>query len=86
MKKIDWSELLTENRIERFREVACKRTDEIVVVLENIYDSHNINAVLRSCDAFGIQNVFIIMPEGFSFKYNPKITISAHKWLDIFFF
>ncbi len=86
MKEYDWSAILTRERIEKFKAIAQKRIDEITVVLENIYDSHNINAVLRSCEGFGIQTVHIIMPPGYSFKYNPSITKKSHKWIDVFFY
>ncbi len=86
MKEYDWSTLLTDRRINKFREIASKRTYKLTVVLENIYDSHNINAVLRSCEGFGIQQVHIIMPDGYSFKYKPSITKKSHKWLDIYFY
>ncbi|MDD2200571.1 MAG: TrmH family RNA methyltransferase, partial [Bacteroidales bacterium] len=54
------SNFVTEKRLERFNEVLNQRTNYLTIVLEDIYQSHNANAVLRSCDCFGIQNIHII--------------------------
>lgn len=63
---------------------SASRRQEGIVVLEDIYDPHNAAAVLRSCEAFGIQKVYFIQHHflkvksgaGFIFekgkKFNPK--------------
>jgi tRNA (guanosine-2'-O-)-methyltransferase len=76
---------LTDRRIERMREVANRRQSGLVVVLEDIGDPHNAEAVLRSCDAFGIQTAcFIFERQPY---FNPRrvgksTSASANKWLD----
>ena len=40
----------TEERKKRFEEVLNYRTRHVTIVLEDIYQSHNASAVLRSCD------------------------------------
>ena len=54
------STFITEKRLERIKEVAAKRTRHFAVVLENIYQGHNASAVLRTCDCFGVQNIFVV--------------------------
>ena len=56
----------------------------MTVVLENVQDPHNISAVLRTCDAVGIQDVYILttkIPRHKKFGY--KSSSSALKWLTI---
>ena len=40
--------------------VLNKRQDDITVVLENVFDPHNISAVMRTCDAVGVQEIYIL--------------------------
>ncbi len=74
----------TPERVQRFREVAEGR-QQGVVVLEDIHDPHNAEAVFRSCDAFGFQRVCLVFDqeEPFDPRRVGKLTSSsANKWLD----
>ncbi len=74
---------ISERRLRRFEEVLALRTRYVTLVLEDIYQSHNISAVLRSCDAFGVQDVHIL--EGNNpFRFSPEITQGTEKWLSIY--
>lgn len=71
----------------RFRNVLQKRQSDLSVVLENVWDPHNVSAVLRSCDAVGIQEVYIISPKDkHESKIGKKSSASASKWLTIHHF
>ena len=76
------SEFVTEERIKLLNEKIGFRTRYMSVCLENIYQPQNAGAVLRSCDAFGIQNVHIIK-NIHDFRINPDVTLGTEKWLDI---
>ena len=56
----------------------------MTVLLENVFDPHNISAVLRTCDAVGIQEIYVlnnkIPPHK---KWGAKSSSSAAKWLTI---
>lgn len=75
-------EFLTPDRLGRFTEVLDLRTRHLTVVLENLYQMHNASAVLRSCDAFGIQDVHIIEGDN-SFQANSGIAMGADQWLTL---
>ena len=49
---------LTPIREKKFRRVIKSRQPNITVILENVHDSHNVGAVMRSCDSIGIGEVF----------------------------
>jgi len=71
-----------ENRLKVFDEVLKQRTRYITMVLENIQHSHNISAVLRSCECFGIQDLYLVndfMP----FNLHKKVAKGASKWLTL---
>lgn len=76
------SNFATPERVQRFEEVIQNRTRHLTVVLEDLYQSHNTSAVLRSCDCFGIQDVHIIENSN-SYKLNPEIALGASKWLNV---
>jgi tRNA (guanosine-2'-O-)-methyltransferase len=72
----------TEERREQLWQVANDRTRYVTVVLEDIYQTQNASAVLRSCDCFGIQDVHIIENKN-TFNINPQVVIGATKWLHL---
>ena len=75
---------MTPERIDRLESVLNKRQPDLTVVLENVFDPHNISAVMRTCDAVGIQDIYIlshkIPPHR---KWGAKSSSSAAKWLSI---
>ena len=75
---------MTPERQERLLSVLDKRQNNITVVLENVTDPHNISAVMRTCDAVGIQDIYVlnskIAPHK---KFGQKSSSSAGKWLSI---
>ena len=75
---------MTPERTERLRSVLDKRQSGITVVLENVFDPHNISAVMRTCDAIGMQDIYVlntrIPPHK---KWGAKSSSSAAKWLTI---
>ncbi|CAL2079824.1 RNA methyltransferase [Tenacibaculum sp. 190524A05c] len=74
-------EFVTEKRRRIFKEVISNRTRHFTVVLENIFQSHNASAVVRSCDVFGIQDVHTI-ENSYINKVSRKIAKGSQKWLD----
>ena len=53
-------DFITEERKELFEEKIKARTRYITVVFENIFQSRNISASIRSSDCFGIQDAHVI--------------------------
>ena len=51
---------MTPERTERLNNVLAKRQPGLTVVLENVSDPHNISAVMRTCDAVGVQDIYIL--------------------------
>lgn len=74
--------VMTEERKEQMRYVLSQRTKYLTVVLEDIYQTQNASAVLRTCDCFGVQDVHIIENRN-QFDINPKVVIGSTKWLTL---
>lgn len=75
---------MTPQRKNKLTTVLSKRQPDITVVMENIHDPHNIAAVMRSCDAIGIQEIYIIHTQLPTHKkWGIRTSSSANKWLTI---
>jgi len=74
--------LLPERR-ERIDRVVAERTRTLTVVIEAFSDPQNVNAVLRTCEAFGVQEVHVIPGPQKPYERNKKISQNADKWLDV---
>jgi tRNA (guanosine-2'-O-)-methyltransferase len=73
----------TEERFRKFRDAIHFRTRHFTIALEDIYQSHNASAVLRTCDCFGIQDVHIIENRN-KYEVNPDVALGASKWLNLY--
>ena len=73
---------LSERRQELFDQILDNRTRHISVLVEELYQPHNTNAVLRSCECFGIQDVHVIETQH-EFDISTGISMGSHKWLNI---
>lgn len=74
--------LLPERR-DRIDRAVAERTRTLTVVMEAFCDPQNVNAVLRTCDAFGVQEVHVIEGPMKPYARNKKISQNADKWLDV---
>ena len=75
---------MTPERRNKLVQVLHRRQPDLTVVMENVQDPHNISAVMRTCDAVGIQDIYILntkIPR--HAKFGPKSSSSAAKWLTL---
>ena len=77
------AELFSDNKRALFDRLAPLRTRHISVVLEDVYQSHNAAAVLRSCDCFGVQDVHVVEANN---PFNPAgdVAVGSSKWVDYY--
>lgn len=75
--------LVLAPRRDRIERVVARRIRGVTVVLEHLEDTFNMGAVLRTCEAMGLQHVHVIEDPAVPFRANPKVTQGCEKWLDI---
>jgi len=66
-----------------FEKAAALRTRHFCLVLEDFFDPHNISAVIRTSEVFGLQNVHIIAEDN-AYRTNKAILKGSIKWLSAF--
>lgn len=76
------SDFITTERLSRIQEVLNNRTRHVTVVIEDLYQTQNISAVLRTCECYGIQDVHVVQHEH-EFQVHKAISMGANKWLTI---
>ncbi len=75
---------MTPERSDKFQKVLSQRQSNLAIVMENVHDPHNISAVMRTCDAVGIQDIYVINSVSPKHGYfGPKSSSSAAKWLTV---
>lgn len=77
--------MLTDDRQEKLENVARNRQAGFTVVIEDVFDPHNLGAVTRTCDAFGIQDIHVIFDS--QPEYDPKevgknSSTATNKWIN----
>jgi tRNA (guanosine-2'-O-)-methyltransferase len=74
--------MVSEARQARIREALAGRLMSVTVLLDRPHDPHNGAAVMRSCDAFGLQSVHVI-PSEEEFLASNLVAKGAGRWLDV---
>ena len=82
---LEMYDLITPNKREMFDRIAGDRTRHLAVVLENVYQEHNASAILRTCDCFGVQDLYVI-EKNFRYEVKRDIALGAGRWVDMHHF
>lgn len=72
--------MITEQRLQRMRDVLERRLGWVRCALEAVHHRHNVSAALRTCDAMGLHHVHLV--EG-HFKPSKGAARGAERWLDV---
>lgn len=73
----------TKARISKIESVLLKRQPDLRIVLEEVTNTHNASAVVRTCDAAGVLNVDLVYASSDPFPVNEAISTRSEKWLNL---
>ena len=78
----DLSQFTSEERLTLFNQKLEERTNHITLILEDVFQSRNISAAIRSADCFGIQNIHVIENKN-NYTTDEKVSLGSNKWVTI---
>lgn len=73
---------MTPERFEKLKGVLRRRQPDLTVLADDVHKSHNIAAVLRTCDAVGVQRLHAVSPGGELRRYH-MISGGSRRWVDV---
>jgi tRNA (guanosine-2'-O-)-methyltransferase len=74
--------MVSDARRKRLCEVVAGRLDSVTVVMDAPHDPHNGAAIIRTCDALGIQTLHVI-PREEAFLASSVVTKGSEQWVDV---
>ena len=69
-------------RLEKIKKAVYARQHDLMVVVENVHDRHNVSAIYRSCDAVGASRVSLLYYIEKMPKLSKVVSSSATKWVE----
>lgn len=83
LKRIDvLSEFITDGKKARIEEVLSRRTNYLTFVLEDIVQSHNASATIRTGEILGLSDIYVIDKNN-KYTLNPDITLGSSQWINL---
>ena len=76
------AEFTTSERYEVLRRTVAMRTRYMTVLAENMYHGQNAAALIRHCEAFGVQEMHTVETLC-RFEPNPDIVRGTDQWVDV---
>ena len=77
------TDFFSENKRQLLDQNIQNRTKHLTLVMEDIFQSQNASAVLRTADCFGIQDVHIIENQ-YEYTLNPDVAMGSSKWVNYY--
>ncbi|MCW5912849.1 MAG: RNA methyltransferase [Cyclobacteriaceae bacterium] len=73
---------ITDHKKEFVNRVLDQRTRHVTIVLEEIFQSQNASAVIRTCECMGLQDIHIVENE-VKYSINRRVLKGSYKWVDL---
>jgi tRNA (guanosine-2'-O-)-methyltransferase len=76
------AQFVSDHKKDFVEKVLNERTRHVTVVLENIYQSQNASAAVRTCECMGLQDIHIVENTA-KYQLNIRVLKGADKWLNL---
>ncbi len=76
------SRFVSEHKKALTERILAQRTRYVTVVLENIYQSQNASACIRTCECMGLQDIHIVEDTS-KYQLNIRVLKGSHKWMSL---
>lgn len=73
---------MTPERFTRITHVLDKRQPDLTVITDEVHKSRNLAAIVRNCDAVGIDNIHCVVPKA-GYQIFMGTSASAEKWVEL---
>ncbi|RLQ23763.1 tRNA (guanosine(18)-2'-O)-methyltransferase TrmH [Seongchinamella sediminis] len=73
---------MTPERIARLRAVLDKRQPDLTVITDFVHKQRNLSAIVRNCDAVGIQTVHAVIGDE-DYRAFRGTAMGSHSWVDV---
>lgn len=73
---------MTPERFQRICQVLKQRQPDLTVVTDEVHKGRNLSAMLRSCDAVGVDQLHCVTPEK-GFRPYRGTSLGTHKWVEV---
>jgi len=70
----------TEDRLARIDDSLSRKQPTLQIMLDNVHSSQNLSAIIRSCDAVGVLDIYYSNKENETLRIHKTITQGAHRW------
>ncbi|HIO41699.1 MAG TPA: tRNA (guanine-N2)-dimethyltransferase [Aquifex sp.] len=82
LKALEGENYLVEpQRLRKLVEILLRRQKDLILFSENVKNEHNFSAIIRTCDAVGVLNIYYTYDGKKTKIYNEHITMGSHKWV-----
>ena len=74
---------MTPERFQKIKDILNKRQPDLTVVLDNVHKPHNLAAIIRSCDAVGVSDIYGISSNEQKVGVNLKTASGSNHWVNL---
>lgn len=73
---------MTPARFSKLKAALARRQPDLTVLADGVHKSHNLSAVIRTCDAVGVHRVHAVSPEG-AVEQHHMMSGGSRRWVDV---